>query len=52
MDFAILINSRRDDTGILQGGYEWKKNGRWKNKYYLQFNGQDNYVGIPGPMTT
>ena len=37
-----------DYHGILQGGYEWKKNGRWKNKNYLQFNGQNSYVGVPG----
>lgn len=36
-----------DYHGILQGGYEWKKNGRWKNKNYLQFNGQNSYVGVP-----
>jgi hypothetical protein len=27
VDFSILINSRQDDNGILQVGYEWKKNG-------------------------
>lgn len=37
-----------DYHGILQGGYEWKKGGRFKSKNYLQFNGQNSYVGVPG----
>jgi hypothetical protein len=39
---------QNDYHGILLGGAEWKRGGRWKTKSCLQFNGRTSYVGVPG----
>ena len=40
--------AQNDYHGILVNGPEWKKDGRWKSKSSLQFNGRTSYVVIPG----